>query len=599
MDRGDHRLRPRDRGGDEDGEADRRRQEGQRPEIEDEHVTGELVDPHLDERRADQDHQDDIGRGDRHPHAQNDAAEGREQQQQPDIAAGNGDEMLRERRAEAGQAEASDDQTGHRAHDRHEDGRLAGLGKHVDVTAQALAHLRDRHRQDEGREGAGKCRRGGAPVQREQRVEQNRKGQDHRHDAAQRLPKVWQVARLGAGHAVLGGLEIDLQIQAEIEQQRRQRRGDGDAAIGNPEEFRHQEAGRSHHRRQDQPARRRDRLDSRRLLGGIADAAHHRNRQDTGRGDIGRCAARQRTEQRARQDRHLRGAAPALAHQREGEIRNRVAAADQEQDLPEQHEAGDDRRGHVERRSENRAGAQIVVGQQPVPADDAGLEHAGQEMPEIGIGERDQADRDHAPARLPAGRLEQEESADGAGDHLVCGDDAERTDEIAVVEEDVAADRQRRQGADDVVPRHARSLRDIFAWRQDQEGDGHAQGKKQGEELFLVNDDPEIGQDLEHIDDGCEGHQDRKRDRRYAPEPLQFPAIHLTRVPPSLSWRLTRRARTVRASIRRRGPTWRHANTRPGRTPQRTPGQLVAGRQSNSNSACFLSSSGLQASCAL
>ena len=59
----------------------------------------------------------------------------------------------------------------------------------------------------------------------------------------------------------LAGDQVDLPVERQVIEHRRNRRGERDGRVRHLEEFRHQERGGAHHRRHQLPAGRADRLD--------------------------------------------------------------------------------------------------------------------------------------------------------------------------------------------------------------------------------------------------------------------------------------------------------------------------------------------------
>ena len=74
-------------------------------------------------------------------------------------------------------------------------------------------------------------------------------------------------------------------------------------------------------------------------------------------------------------------------------------------------------------------------------------------MTEVGIGESDETDANHHPASMAACRLQKQGETDHTYDDLVGGNDAEGTDNVPVLDEDIAAHRKSKKGENDIVPR--------------------------------------------------------------------------------------------------------------------------------------------------
>ena len=103
--------------------------------------------------------------------------------------------------------------------------------------------------------------------QQDVRIDQRDDEEDDRHQEVparlEHLGERRRVVELDAADAVLGGLEIDVDEQAGVIEDRRDRGGDADRAVGDLQELRHDEGGGAHHRRHELAAGRADRTRSR------------------------------------------------------------------------------------------------------------------------------------------------------------------------------------------------------------------------------------------------------------------------------------------------------------------------------------------------
>ena len=167
-------------------------------------------------------------------------------------------------------------------------------------------------------------------------------------------------------------IKIDVDEQAGVIEESRDCGGDADRAIRHLQKLRHDEGGRSHHRRHQLSAGGAHGFDRRSLVAGEAGPDHHRDGDDADRKHIGDRAAGDHAEQAGAHDRDLGRAAAIAPHRRACEIGEKIGAAGARQHLP--HDGERDHHQHRDRddRADDAVGIEPEIDDQPLGRDICG-----------------------------------------------------------------------------------------------------------------------------------------------------------------------------------------------------------------------------------
>ncbi len=348
---------------------------------------------------------DHVGGRRRHLHPEDEAGERRQEQRRPDLAARPRDDRGRELDAQTGDAEhadhdggAQDDGADHRDLPPGRQHRLASAGEAL--TRRDAAVTVDEEREDADQDGeARRVLRRVAEAehgaeQRAERHQEERRGDEH---VAPLRPLVVRQP----GEAESCGEGVDADPHGEEVEDRRQQRGDDDLGIGNARQLDHDERAGAHQRRHDLPAGGRDRLDRAGEPLGVAETRHRRQRDRPGGGDVGRGRTGDRSEQRRREHRDLRRAAPQPSRRGGRDVHEPLARLARVQHGAEDHEDGYD-----SHRDAGQAAPKSAFGDRQ-RAEEAGhrgagvAELAGDVLPVKAVEKRQQRHQRERPADHP------------------------------------------------------------------------------------------------------------------------------------------------------------------------------------------------------
>ena len=357
--------------------------------------------------RSDQDHQHDVGRRHRQPHAEDQAGDGHQDEGEQQVPAGKGDHHGGELEAQTCQADHAHDDARDRAGQRHRHRvaraqlqRLqrqprAGSEQRLETGQTGglpIARTRDeeiperpaRRRRDHGDDGveADAQRR----VAGDQQADQGHQRHQEVPPAGQHLAHPHQLGGRQAAHALLHRGKVHQQIdRPEIEKGGKDR-DQNDLQIGDLGELAHEERTGPHQRRHDLPAGRGRRFHAAGLRGPVAQPLHQRNREGAGGHDVGDGRTRDRAHAGGGDHGGLRRPAPLASGGGVGEIDEEAPCPRHLQEGAEQHEDEDEGGGDAERQAEDTLRAQRHLARQAVDGVATVGQDARQPLAEAGQG---------------------------------------------------------------------------------------------------------------------------------------------------------------------------------------------------------------------
>ena len=411
--------------------------------------------PELDERGRGERRHDDIDADGGHAHAQDDRDDSADRQETEHVATAHGEQLIRQAEGQSGEVEHAD----HKARCRRDDDQVddADACRHDGGESvrerQLLALVADRHGEDQKRNCGKQSRIFRSHVQPEQTADQDDEGNGKLPAFPQHDEGLRQLASGRARNAEFCRLEIDLDEQRRVIQERGQDRRPDDAGVGDLQIFRDQKGGGAHDGRHQLPTRRAHRLDGGRDLRRKAVALHQGNRDHADAGDIGHRAARDHAEESRPKHGDFSRAAAIAAHQCGGNIREEITATGAREDLAHQNEGRDGDQRHLQRRAENRIGVDAQINREAAQRHRTRAENAGQQVSEIGV-EAEHADHDNErQARRAARRLQHQQHDGRANQHAVPRAVDEFVDERGIARGNVGAGAETRSAEGDIDER--------------------------------------------------------------------------------------------------------------------------------------------------
>ena len=183
----------------------------------------------------------------------------------------------------------------------------------------------------------------------------------------------------------------------------------------------------------------------------IAHALHKRDGERAGGNGVGHRGAGDGAEEAAGQHGHLGRAAHITSGGGQGEVDGELAEAGAVQEGPEEEEEEDEGGGHAQRRAEQAFGGQVHLGDDTLHAEAAMPQHAGDEVAELGIEQKDHRHQGDGQAHdAPCGLQHQHDGRAAEIKVHVRGRAGVQDDDV-IVPGDVAADGRAGDGKDDVV----------------------------------------------------------------------------------------------------------------------------------------------------
>ncbi len=251
---------------------------------------------------------------------------------------------------------------------------------------------------------------------------------------------------------LLGSIEIDVDEQAPVVEDRGNRGGDADRAVGHLQKLRHDEGGGAHHRRHQLSAGRADRLNRGRLVARESRPNHCRDGDNADGEHVRYRAARNHAEQGGAHYRDLRRAAAEAAHGRHRDVREEIGAAGAGQHLAEDGERDHHEDGDLQDGADHAVDVEAKVSDEPLGRDPARLEISGQTRTDVDVDRHRQDDADEAEAGGTAARFQHEEQEDRAADDAFHRQHRELVGQRLVAHEDVSAQQERHDGVGVVEP---------------------------------------------------------------------------------------------------------------------------------------------------
>jgi hypothetical protein len=178
---------------------------------------------------------------------------------------------------------------------------------------------------------------------------------------AEHLAELRQLGAREPAHAPLRRDDVDEEVDGREVEERREDREAHDVGVGEAGVLGHEEGARPHDRRHDLPAGRGGGLDAARLLPGVAELLHERDRERARRHDVGDGAARDRTHETRGDDGGLGRAAPLAPGDGVRQVDEEAAGAGRLEEGAEEDEGEDDRGRHAEREAEDPLLAEVEV----------------------------------------------------------------------------------------------------------------------------------------------------------------------------------------------------------------------------------------------
>ena len=209
---------------------------------------------------------------------------------------------------------------------------------------------------------------------------------------------------------------VRLQDQREIEQQGGHDGGDHHRRIGHVEILGHDERDRAHHRRHQRPAGRGAGFDGAGVGRRVSDTLHRRDRQLAGGHDVRDDAARERTEQAARDDRDLGRSAARAPEQGRCERHEEFAAAGHHQRRAEDEKADQQAGDDAHRHADDAFGAKRMLAHKLLDTAGWSPQEAGHLFGEQRIEKEEAADHEQHEATDTAYGLEREQAEDAGDD---------------------------------------------------------------------------------------------------------------------------------------------------------------------------------------
>ena len=246
----------------------------------------------LRHQRAHQHGGQNVGRWRRHAEPEHDGQHRADHQGEELVGAGDRVDHMGELGGEPGHGEAGDHQAGGGGGARHRHHAVGGVGQRLPQLDRAEPGVgagattpRSRPWRRRSRPWSACSRRAAPPVSTT--------------SGTKNMPPLFRVALQRSGSCAGSspvrpkpqGAEMHLGVDADVIEDRRQERRDGDVAIFDAGIFGHDEGGRAHHRRHDAAAGRGRDLDRGRDGGAIAEPHHHRDRDRAGGHHVGGRAA--------------------------------------------------------------------------------------------------------------------------------------------------------------------------------------------------------------------------------------------------------------------------------------------------------------------
>ena len=390
---------------------------------------------------------DDVVRGGGHAHAEDDAADHREEQGDEQVAAGELDHIGDQLAAETSHRDAHGDDAGDAAGDADGQAVLAAVFKAVDELARGHAVVLIDDTDHDGNDGAVDGALGHG-LTGDDHPGQDDQGQEQIDFRQQELP-LGQFLTLEADEAELLRLEVDAEEDAEEVEERRQDRTDDDVGILIAGHFRHDERRGAHDGGHDLAAGGGRSLDRAGKLGGIAGLLHHRDGHGTGGNGVADGGTGDHAAQGGGDDRDLRGTAGRPADQRVRTVDEEVGDTGRLKERAEQQEQRNVGRADGDRGADDAVGGieDVVDHQvQAHAAADEGVEHEAARHDQNG------------KAHRAAAALREHQRADDAKDDLGLADgDAHRHNPLEVGNI-VEIGNTARDSEQDIIPRHGVGL---------------------------------------------------------------------------------------------------------------------------------------------
>ena len=540
LDPGAQRVRARYGGGGERGETHRRRRIRHQPEIEHVQVDRDQRQnqargiAQLDDDAGHQRRNDDVVRGRRQPHAENQADQGGQDEQDIDITARDRLDHPDHGVVEPGRGDRADDDPGDRDRDRDidhvaraGDQTLIDRDQPVDDGAAdpALAAGRrghrvlgddDRHQQHDRPEDS--AARG--PAFDHQQIDQDDdRGQEM--DAAEEGPaQMRNIRPRQPSQAELQGLEMRYVEKRHIADRRREGRGNHDVEIADTDKLGDDERRRAHDRRHDLAVGRRRDLDRAGLDRRQPGPAHHRDGEGPGGHDIGDRGAGDHAGHARGQDGGLGRTAAIAPDEGKRQVEEILAGARLVEQRAEQHEQEDEAHRDIDRDAENRLAAHPLIADQPLERDALVRDDLRHRLAEDRIDQEHPRDDHQRDADAAARCLQQEQNTDAA-DYRLDGEGEFPTEQREIVGQQDPATRDQAVIAEKQIERRAAAedrQRDIV--ERQAVGPPQPLGDRKQQE---TEDQPEgeMHAARGHVDDDADA--EHKRQRRGDPELEQRP----------------------------------------------------------------------------
>ncbi len=317
-------------------------------------------------------------------------------------------------------------------------------------------------------------------------------------------------AAVDPADAVARRLQVALDEQRRVVQERRQQRGERHLAVGHLQEVRHDEGHRAHHRRHHLRAVGGAGLDRRGKARRNARLLHERDGDHADGERARRRDARDAAEETRRDHRNLGGAAAISPHQTEREVVEESRAAGAREELAHQHEGHHDGAGDLEHEAEQAVVVEAEIDRERFRLDLVRLQLPGDEMPDEHPHHQDEGDDDQRVPRSAARPLQRQEGEHRSEEQQFEGNRSGLGRQAGESHRHIQADGEAGGGEQPVVPRDL--ARGAARRGKADEEKRQAHTVDCGEELLRKEHQARSAGEADAVGEGAEREQRRERD---------------------------------------------------------------------------------------